>query len=102
MPRPSHGAEADELEHELDQLVTAAAPATMSRLGCGTHQTAALLVAAGENIGRLSSEASFAHLCGVAPLAASSASSPERSTAPFEPTSPPSKPALDSYRNVPG
>ena len=65
-------AEADDLEHELDQLVTAAAPATMSRLGCGTHHTAALLVAAGENIGRLSSEASFAHLCAAAPIPASS------------------------------
>ena len=66
------GAEAAELERELDRLVAAAAPATVSRLGCGTHHTAALLVAAGENIDRLGSEASFAHLCAAAPVPASS------------------------------
>ena len=66
------GAEADELERELRGLVAAAAPATVSRLGCGTHHTATLLVAAGENIDRLGSEASFAHLCGAAPVPASS------------------------------
>ncbi len=66
------GAEADDLERSLSQLVTAAAPATVSRLGCGTHHTATLLVAAGKNIDRLSTEASFAHLCGVAPVPASS------------------------------
>ena len=66
------GAEAAELEGQLDRLVAAAAPTTMSRLGCGTHHTAALLVAAGNNIDRLSSEASFAHLCATAPVPASS------------------------------
>ena len=66
------GAEADELEHELGRLVATAAPATMSRLGCGTHHTATLLVAAGENIDRLTNEASFAHLCAAAPIPASS------------------------------
>ena len=62
------GAEAAELEGQLDGLVAAAAPSTVSRLGCGTHHTAALLVAAGENIDRLGSEASFAHLCATAPV----------------------------------
>ena len=66
------GAEAAELEGRLDGLVAAAAPTTVSRLGCGTHHTAALLVAAGENIDRLGSEASFAHLCATAPVPASS------------------------------
>ena len=66
------GAESAGLERRLDRLVAVAAPATLSRLGCGTHHTAALLVAAGENIGRLGSEASFAHLCGTAPVTASS------------------------------
>ncbi|MCY3950372.1 MAG: transposase [Acidimicrobiaceae bacterium] len=69
------GAEADELGRRLDRLVATAAPATTSRLGCGTHHTAALLVAAGQNIDRLGSEASFAHLCGTAPIPASSAAS---------------------------
>ena len=41
----------------LDGLVAAAAPSTVSRLGCGTHHTATLLVAAGENIDRLGSGA---------------------------------------------
>ena len=66
------GAEAAELEGRLDRLVAAAAPSTVSRLGCGTHHTAALLVAAGNNIDRLGSEASFAHLCATAPVPASS------------------------------
>ena len=66
------GAEAGELGRRLDRLVATAAPTTLSRLGCGTHHTATLLVAAGENIDRLSSEASFAHLCAAAPVPASS------------------------------
>ena len=66
------GAEADELEDELRRLVATAAPTTLSRLGCSTHHTATLLVAAGQNIDRLGSEASFAHLCGAAPVPASS------------------------------
>jgi len=53
-------------------LVAIAAPNTLGRLGVGTHNTASLPVAAGENIERFRSEASFAHLCGVAPLPASS------------------------------
>jgi transposase len=60
------------LSEELDALVAVAAPNTLQRLGLGTHNTAALLVAAGENINRFHSESSFAHLCGVAPLPASS------------------------------
>jgi transposase len=64
--------EIDRLARELDALVATAAPNTLGRLGLGTHNTAALLIAAGENIDRFRSEASFAHLCGVAPLPASS------------------------------
>ena len=66
------GTEPDELEDELRRLVATAAPTTLSRLGCSTHHTATLLVAAGQNIDRLGSEASFAHLCGAAPVPASS------------------------------
>ena len=66
------GAEASELERRLDQLVAKAAPTTLSRLGCGTHHTATLPLAAGDNIDRLSSQASFAHLCAAAPAPASS------------------------------
>ena len=40
--------------------------------GVGTDTASALLVSAGDNPGRLRSEAAFAHLCGVAPIDASS------------------------------
>ena len=60
------------LDAELDRLVAIAAPTTITRLGIGTGHAATLLVAAGENIDRLTSEAAFAHLCGVAPIPASS------------------------------
>ena len=66
------GGAAAELGRRLDRLVATAAPTTLSRLGCGTHHTATLLVAAGHNIDRLSSQASFAHLCAAAPVPASS------------------------------
>ena len=44
----------------------------MAIKGIGTDTAGALLVAAGDNPDRLRSEAAFAHLCGVAPLPASS------------------------------
>ena len=65
-------AEAAELGRRLDRLVATAAPTTLSCLGCGTHHTATLLVAAGHNIDRFGSEASVAHLCAAAPVPASS------------------------------
>jgi Transposase IS116/IS110/IS902 family len=49
-----------------------AAPALVAINGVGTQTAAALLVAAGDNPERLRSEAAFAHLCGVAPIPASS------------------------------
>ena len=48
------------------------APSLLDVYGVGTHTAAILLVAAGDNPHRLKSEAAFAHLCGVAPLEASS------------------------------
>src|SRR6266545_808535 len=48
------------------------APALLALPGVGTDVAGALLVAAGDNPERLSSEAAFARLCGVAPLPASS------------------------------
>jgi transposase len=61
-----------ELDHHLDHLVPAAAPNLASLFGVGTDTAGALLVAAGDNPDRLRSEASFAALCGVSPLPASS------------------------------
>jgi transposase len=60
------------LDATLRPLVAAAAPALVARFAVGTDTAGALLVALGDNPGRLTSESSFAHLCGVAPLPASS------------------------------
>lgn len=64
--------EVQALDEQLAELVRLAAPRTVRQLGLGTHTTAALLMAAGENIDRFGSEAAFAHLCGVAPVPVSS------------------------------
>jgi transposase len=56
----------------LGELVYAAAPQLVTLYGVGVDTAAILLVAAGDNPDRLRSEAAFAHLCGVAPIPASS------------------------------
>lgn len=56
----------------LEPLVSATAPELVASYGVGTDTAGALLVSAGDNPGRLRSEATFAHLCGVAPIDASS------------------------------
>jgi transposase len=61
-----------DLDQQLDTLVQEAAPALMTIKGVGTDIAGTLLVAAGDNPERLRSEAAFAHLCGVAPVSASS------------------------------
>jgi transposase len=53
-------------------LVTKTAPQLLSLHGVGIDTAAALLVTAGDNPGRLRSEAAWAHLCGTAPIPASS------------------------------
>ena len=60
------------LDALLDELVARTAPSLLSVYGVGTYTAAVLLVAAGDNPHRLRNEAAFAHLCGVAPLKASS------------------------------
>lgn len=55
-----------------DSLIAYAAPTTVAQLGVGPGHAATLLVAAGENIERFTSEAAFAHLCAAAPTPASS------------------------------
>ena len=57
---------------ELRTLVTAAAPRLIALPGVGTEVAGQILITAGDNPGRLRSEAAFAHLCGVAPIPASS------------------------------
>jgi transposase len=65
-------AEIDRLDQVLDRLVREAAPELLALRGVGTDVAGALLVTAGDNRDRLVSEGSFAHLCGVAPIPASS------------------------------
>jgi transposase len=56
----------------LTTLVTQTAPDLLTLHGVGIDTAAALLVTAGDNPGRLRSEAAWAHLCGTAPIPASS------------------------------
>jgi transposase len=65
-------AELTQLDAQLAPLIGAAAPRLLETHGVGPDTAAALLVAAGENPERLASEASFAALCGVSPVDASS------------------------------
>jgi transposase len=65
-------AEISLLTSRLDQLTTQTAPALRELLGIGPDSAAALLIAAGDNPGRLRSEAAFAALCGASPVEASS------------------------------
>lgn len=65
--------EAAQLKVELERVVHDAAPAgLLDEQGVGSDVAAALMIAAGDNPERLHSEASFAALCGVSPLDASS------------------------------
>jgi transposase len=61
-----------ELDAHLARLVAQVAPELVSLLGIGTDHAATLLIVAGDNPQRLRSEASFASLCGVSPVEASS------------------------------
>jgi transposase len=60
------------LDEQLTQLVRTVASPLLAVRGLGVDTAGALLVAAGDNPDRLSSEASFAALCGVSPVDASS------------------------------
>jgi transposase len=65
-------AELDQLDGQLQTLVAAAAPTLLTLSGVGVDTAGQLLVTAGDNPQRLHSEAAFAHLCGAAPIPASS------------------------------
>ena len=60
------------VEAALAELVAATAPGLLALHGVGVDTAAILLVAAGDNPERIRSEAAWAHLCGVAPIPASS------------------------------
>ena len=61
-----------EIRTQLTCLVTEANPELISAKGVGVDSASILLVAAGDNPERLRNEASFAALCGVSPIEASS------------------------------
>lgn len=64
--------ELSHLDEALTGLVEAVAPSLLELHGVGTDTAASLVVTAGDNADRLKSEASWAHLCGVTPIPASS------------------------------
>jgi len=66
------GAEAKELDGEIRRLVCGAAPGLLAAFGVGPESAATFLVTAGDNPGRMRSEAAFASLCGSSPIPASS------------------------------
>ena len=65
-------AELAAVDAELDRLTAEAAPGLRQLCGVGSEIAGALLVAAGDNPGRLRSEAAFSMLCGASPIQASS------------------------------
>jgi transposase len=65
-------AELVELTRVMKPLVERVAPGLLGMYGVGYDVAAKLLMAAGDNPERLSCEAAFANMCGVAPLEASS------------------------------
>ncbi|MDA8438539.1 MAG: IS110 family transposase [Propionibacterium sp.] len=70
--------EIDELNTRIAATIDARAPQLLQRYGVGPDSAAALLLAAGDNPERLNSEASFAALCGVSPIEASSGKTQRR------------------------
>jgi transposase len=65
-------AQIERLDELIVPLVQARAPGLLARHGIGPHTAALLLIAAGDHPARLRSEAAWAHLCGTAPIPASS------------------------------
>ena len=65
-------AEIDQHDELLDILTRAAVPTLREALGIGPESAAEMMVVAGDNPGRIRSEAAFAKLCGACPIPASS------------------------------
>ncbi|MGV9386474.1 IS110 family transposase [Nonomuraea sp. NPDC003707] len=64
-----------DLERRITDAIKVVAPDLLEEIGVGADSAAILLIAAGDNPGRLRDEASFAALCGVSPVEASSGKS---------------------------
>jgi len=71
-------AEIEDLQREIHRVVTAHRPQLLEGYGLGPDTAATLLITAGDNPDRLRSEASFASLCGVCPVEASSGNTSRR------------------------
>lgn len=67
-----------DLNQRIADAVNAHTPELLQRYGVGPDTAAALLLAAGDNPHRLTSEASFAALCGVSPMEMSSGKTQRR------------------------
>ncbi|MCX4537866.1 IS110 family transposase [Streptomyces sp. NBC_01669] len=70
--------EIDDLNQRIAEAVKASTPGLLDVRGVGPDSAAALLIAAGDNPERLTSEASFAALCGTSPVEASSGKTERR------------------------
>ena len=64
--------ELDTIDAQIEPLVKGAAPDLLNVFGVGIDTAAVLLVTAGDNPGRITSEAKWAMLCGIAPIPATS------------------------------
>jgi len=63
-------------QQQMTTLITDCAPKLLEQHGIGPDTAAALLITAGDNPDRLTSEVAFAALCGVNPIEASSGDEP--------------------------
>jgi transposase len=70
--------EIDDLNAHITAVIDAHNPELLQRYGVGPDTAAALLLAVGDNPQRLTSEASFAALCGVSPIEMSSGKTQRR------------------------
>jgi transposase len=70
--------EIDDLQAQIRSVVTEHRPELLDSYGLGPDTAARLLITVGDNPDRIHSEASFASLCGVAPVEASSGNTSRR------------------------
>jgi hypothetical protein len=71
-------AELATIDAQLGPLVKAAAPALLNVFGVGVDTAAVLLVTAGDNPERITSEGAWAMMCGIAPVPATSGKTTNR------------------------
>lgn len=72
------GDEIANLDTDLDGLVAETAPTLVAMFGVGTDVAGQLLATVGDNPDRITTSAAFAHLCGTAPIPATSGKTQNR------------------------